>query len=108
MTTPLPPCPACGREWLRGLTWRHTTACIHYEPDSATAAADHDRYRGTRPMTATEQELTREHFIDPPEGWTLAVRFHHAGGVHHREVVEHLDGRGNVTRPAQRAGAADE
>lgn len=108
MTTALPNCPACGREWLRGLTWRHTTACPHYEPDSATAAADHDRYRGVRPMTDTERTLTDGYFAPPPAGAHLAVRFHHAGGVHAREVVERLDGRGNVTRPARRAGADDE
>lgn len=107
----LPDCPRCGRPhnispgWLDSLTWRHETSCPLYERDSATAAADHERGRGVRPMTETEKELTHEQYEEPPEGLALGVKFRHSG-VHRRRPVL-VDDRGHAVRPARRRGDDD-
>lgn len=102
----LPDCPVCGREHLYGLTWRHETGCPHYSGDTPTGAADAERRRGVRPLTETEQALIAGAYVDPPEGWELAVKFDHVGGIHHREVVERQASSGRVTRPAERTDDA--
>lgn len=107
----LPDCPRCGGRhnlsggWVDSLTWRHETYCPLYERDSATAAADHERGRGIRPMTDTEKELTREQFEIPPEGLALGVKFRHSG-VHRRRVFV-VAPDGYALRPARRRGADD-
>lgn len=101
MTT-LDHCRHCEGEHLYGLAWRHATSCPLYEQDSATIASDHARGRGVRPLAPHEAELTAGAFTDPPEEWSLAVRFEHAGGIDDRLIVERLDGPYLTTRPATR------
>src|SRR5699024_10681410 len=62
---PLPPCPACGGAYLYGLTFQHRTSCRFYGPDSATAAADHEKREGVRPLTPTEKELIQDEYDSP-------------------------------------------
>lgn len=100
---PLPPCPACGGAYLYGLTFQHRTSCRFYEPDSATAAADHEKREGVRPLTPTEKELIQDEYDQPEEPESLGVRFRHYG-VHLRHVVCR-DGAGRILGLAARRSA---
>lgn len=101
----LPPCPRCEGQHLYALTFAHDVRCDLYSLDSATAAADHDRVRGVRPMTTTERILTDDQYDEPGEGLDLAVAFTHTG-IHQRRVVV-VDASGRYVSDAEQRGDLD-
>lgn len=103
--TALRPCPACAGRHLYGLSFAHAARCDLYALDSATAAADHDRVRGVRPLTSTERKLIHDQYDQPAEGLDLAVAFTHTG-IHDRRVVV-VDASGRVVADAEQRGDHD-
>lgn len=97
---PLPPCPACGGDWLYSLTFQHRTSCRLYEPDSATTYSDYQNKKGIRPLTTTEKELIADEYQQPEHPEALGIRYRH-WGIHLREVVI-LDADGRYARRAER------